>query len=100
MKPTIEYLPDQPGDMKRTLADVTLAARALGYAPKVSMEDGHPPLRRLVAHAGRHLVSRCGARRSQGEIRASPAARAPCDELPNTVASRPVSPGSDRRSRR
>ena len=40
MKPTIEYLPDQPGDMKQTLADVTLAARALGYAPKVSMEMG------------------------------------------------------------
>ena len=37
--------------MKQTLADVTLAARALGYAPKVSMEEGHPPLRRLVAHA-------------------------------------------------
>jgi UDP-glucuronate 4-epimerase len=40
MKPVIEYLPDQPGDMKQTLADVTLAARALGYAPKISMEMG------------------------------------------------------------
>ena len=40
MKPTIEYQPDQPGDMKQTLADVTLAARAIGYAPKVSMEMG------------------------------------------------------------
>ena len=40
MKPIIEYQPDQPGDMKRTLADVTLAARSIGYAPKVSMEMG------------------------------------------------------------
>jgi UDP-glucuronate 4-epimerase len=40
MKPTIESLPEQPGDMKRTLADVTLAGKELGYAPKVSMQDG------------------------------------------------------------
>jgi UDP-glucuronate 4-epimerase len=40
MKPTIEWLPEQPGDMKRTLADVALSARELGYAPKVSMQDG------------------------------------------------------------
>ena len=26
--------------MKRTLADVTLSGRALGYAPKVPMEEG------------------------------------------------------------
>jgi UDP-glucuronate 4-epimerase len=40
MKPTIETLPEQPGDMKRTLADVTLSSRELGYAPKVTMEEG------------------------------------------------------------
>jgi len=40
MKPTIETLPEQPGDMKRTLADVTLSGKELGYAPKVSMADG------------------------------------------------------------
>ncbi|HVV53584.1 MAG TPA: NAD-dependent epimerase/dehydratase family protein [Polyangia bacterium] len=39
-KPTIEWLPEQPGDMKRTLADVTLSGRALGYAPKVPIEEG------------------------------------------------------------
>ncbi len=39
-KPTIEWRPEQPGDMKRTLADVSLSAEALGYAPHVSMEDG------------------------------------------------------------
>ena len=42
MKPTIESLPEQPGDMKRTLADVSLARRALGYAPKVAIADGIP----------------------------------------------------------
>ena len=40
MKPTIQTLPEQPGDMQRTLADVTLSGQELGYAPKVSMEDG------------------------------------------------------------
>ena len=40
MKPVIEALPEQPGDMQRTLADVTLSAKELGYAPKVSMEEG------------------------------------------------------------
>jgi UDP-glucuronate 4-epimerase len=39
-RPTIEWRPEQPGDMKRTLADVSLAGRALGYAPRVSLEDG------------------------------------------------------------
>ena len=40
MKPTIQPLPEQPGDMQRTLADLTLSGQELGYAPKVSMEDG------------------------------------------------------------
>jgi UDP-glucuronate 4-epimerase len=40
MKPTIEALPEQPGDMKRTLADVELSGKELGYAPKVTMEEG------------------------------------------------------------
>jgi UDP-glucuronate 4-epimerase len=40
MKPLIENMPEQPGDMKRTLADVELSGKELGYAPKVSMEEG------------------------------------------------------------
>ena len=40
MKPTIQTMPEQPGDMKQTLADVTLSAKELGYAPKVTMQDG------------------------------------------------------------
>jgi UDP-glucuronate 4-epimerase len=43
--PRVEWRPEQPGDMKRTLADLTLSARSLGYAPRVSMEDG---IRRFV----------------------------------------------------
>ncbi len=39
-KAIVEWQPEQPGDMKRTLADVTLSGRALGYAPKVTMEQG------------------------------------------------------------
>jgi UDP-glucuronate 4-epimerase len=44
-QPIIEWKPEQPGDMHRTLADVTLSGQDLGYAPKVSIEDG---IRRFV----------------------------------------------------
>jgi UDP-glucuronate 4-epimerase len=43
--PRVEWRPEQPGDMQRTLADLTLSTRALGYAPHVTMEDG---IRRFV----------------------------------------------------
>ena len=39
-KPVIEWRPEQPGDMRRTLADVTLSGTNLGYAPRVAIEDG------------------------------------------------------------
>jgi UDP-glucuronate 4-epimerase len=39
-KPVIEWRPEQPGDMRRTLADLTLSGRALGYAPRVPIEAG------------------------------------------------------------
>ena len=45
-RPEIAWLPEQPGDMKRTLADVTLSGRELGYQPRVSIEDG---IKRFVA---------------------------------------------------
>ncbi len=44
-QPIIEWKPEQPGDMHRTLADVTLSGRELGYAPKVSIDDG---IRRFI----------------------------------------------------
>ncbi len=40
--PIIDRQPEQPGDMPRTLAEVSLAARELGYAPKVGITEGIP----------------------------------------------------------
>jgi len=45
-EPRIEWLPDQPGDVPITFADVTKAGRMLGYAPKVPIREG---LKRYVA---------------------------------------------------
>jgi UDP-glucuronate 4-epimerase len=36
----IEWLPRQTGDVSRTWADISAARRALGYAPRTSLEDG------------------------------------------------------------
>ena len=36
----IEVLPDQPGDVPRTAADISKARNLIGYVPKVSFEDG------------------------------------------------------------
>src|SRR4051794_16577144 len=46
VSPRIEYLPAQPGDVPITFADVSKAARLLGYSPKVPIRDG---LRRFVS---------------------------------------------------
>lgn len=42
----IEYLPDQPGDVPITYADVAKANRLLGYSPKIPIREG---LSRFVA---------------------------------------------------
>jgi UDP-glucuronate 4-epimerase len=42
----IDYLPAQPGDVPTTYADVSKAARLLGYSPKVPIREG---LRRFVS---------------------------------------------------
>jgi UDP-glucuronate 4-epimerase len=39
-KASIELLPPQPGDMVETCADLTRVQAAIGYAPKVALEDG------------------------------------------------------------
>jgi UDP-glucuronate 4-epimerase len=39
-RPEIVWLPEQPGDMTRTLADVTLSGRDLGYRPRVPIDQG------------------------------------------------------------
>jgi UDP-glucuronate 4-epimerase len=42
-KPAVlNRLPEQPGDVRRTYADVTRAREALGYAPQVPIEQGIP----------------------------------------------------------
>lgn len=45
VEPTIETLPDQPGDVPITFADVEKAKRVLGYSPKVPIREG---LKRFV----------------------------------------------------
>jgi UDP-glucuronate 4-epimerase len=42
----IELLPPQPGDMFETCADLTRAQSAIGFAPKISLEEG---LKRFIA---------------------------------------------------
>jgi UDP-glucuronate 4-epimerase len=39
-KAKIDLLPEQPGDVKRTFADVDRAVRDLGYCPKTHLADG------------------------------------------------------------
>lgn len=46
VEPRVEPLPEQPGDVPITYADVTKAGRLLGYAPKVPIREG---LARFVA---------------------------------------------------
>lgn len=46
VEPSIEYLPEQPGDVPITYAEVGKAARLLGYSPKVPIALG---LKRFVA---------------------------------------------------
>lgn len=46
VEPRIEYLPDQPGDVPITYADVDKANRLLGYSPKVPIREG---IKRFVA---------------------------------------------------
>ncbi len=37
---TVEKLPDQPGDVPITFADVSRAEKELGYSPKIAIEEG------------------------------------------------------------
>jgi UDP-glucuronate 4-epimerase len=39
-KASLQYLPEQPGDVKITYADISKARRLLGYAPSTSIETG------------------------------------------------------------
>jgi nucleoside-diphosphate-sugar epimerase len=37
---SVEYRPARPGDVRHSLADITLARNVLGYEPKVGLEEG------------------------------------------------------------
>eukprot|EP01041_Mallomonas_annulata_P010836 gene10836-22614_t len=39
-KANIEVLPEQPGDVERTCADISKASRLLGYNPQITFENG------------------------------------------------------------
>jgi UDP-glucuronate 4-epimerase len=39
-KPIIQHLPEQPGDVRQTYADISRAANDLGYVPKTTFTDG------------------------------------------------------------
>jgi UDP-glucuronate 4-epimerase len=45
VEPSFEYLPDQPGDVPITYADVSKARRLIGYEPRVPIREG---LKRFV----------------------------------------------------
>ena len=57
VEPRIEYLPDQPGDVPITYADVSKARRMLGYSPQVPIREG---LRRFVAWYRQHRTAGTG----------------------------------------
>lgn len=40
VEPAVDVRPEQPGDVRGTCADISKAAKLLGYGPSVSFEDG------------------------------------------------------------
>ena len=51
-EPTIQQLPQQPGDVDRTFADVAKAARLLDYEPQTSFQEGVEDFVRWLRLAG------------------------------------------------
>jgi UDP-glucuronate 4-epimerase len=56
-KPLLDRQPPQPGDVRQTYADVSLAARELGFAPKTPLAEG---LKRYVAWLRREEAKPAG----------------------------------------
>jgi len=46
VQPQIQFLPEQPGDVRQTYADIRRAQKELGYNPQVPIEEG---IQRFVA---------------------------------------------------
>lgn len=42
LNPTVRYGPPRAGDVRDSLADISAARKAFGFAPKVTMDDGLP----------------------------------------------------------
>ncbi len=57
------YTVSQEGDVRHTIADVTLASRVLGYRPLVNLQEG---LARQIEWVRPGFVARQGVRRTQG----------------------------------
>lgn len=59
VRPRIRRMPDQPGDVRRTYADVSRAERLFGYRPAVPFEEG-------VERFGAWILERHGDRLTAG----------------------------------
>jgi UDP-glucuronate 4-epimerase len=55
VEPVIEYLPDQPGDVPITYADISKARREIGYQPQVNISTG---IQRFVEWYNQHHAGR------------------------------------------
>ena len=53
--PIIDQLPEQPGDVRQTFADISRARAELGYEPKTSFQEG---IRRFIAWRQRRSAER------------------------------------------
>jgi len=50
IKPRFVYKPKRAGDVRHTLADISLAKKYLGYKPSVNFEDG---MKKTVEYFGK-----------------------------------------------
>ncbi len=56
-KAIIEQLPDQPGDVPQTYADIAKARKLLGYAPQTPIEEGIRKYVDWVKEQPRHVAN-------------------------------------------
>lgn len=72
-----EFLPDQPGELHHTYADVTSLMRAVDYRPRTPVREGGGALRGVVSGPhGEPITGAAGVRRATEALRL-PARRAP-----------------------
>jgi len=63
----VKYGPERAGDVKHSLADISLAEKHLGYKPKVNFEEG---LARTVAwYRNREVETQVGEPASSRDLR-------------------------------